>query len=48
MSGPLIAFVGAIYLWVAGSYIANGNIGMAVVFGGYAISNVGFIIAGQH
>jgi hypothetical protein len=44
MSGFLIAVVGFIYLWV-GCYEAwNGNWGMAVVFGAYALANVGLIM----
>jgi len=43
MSKPLIAFVGLIYLGVALSEYLAGRNGMALVFVGYALANVGFI-----
>ena len=43
MSAWLVAFVGLIYLWIAVEQLMFvGNPFMAVVFFGYALSNVGF------
>jgi hypothetical protein len=44
MSAPLVALVMIIYLGVALSEYRHGNTGMAVVFFGYAVSNIGFIL----
>jgi hypothetical protein len=44
MSAPLVAIVMIIYLGVTISEYHNGNTGMAIVFFGYAVSNIGFIL----
>ena len=44
MSAALIAFVGLIYLIIAVSEYWSGNYGLAVVFGSYAMANVGLIM----
>lgn len=43
MSTPLIALVTLIYVGVAVSELYVGRPGMAVVFGGYALANLGLI-----
>lgn len=45
MSAPLLAVVGLIYLAVAVDYYLAGNRGMTIVFVGYALANVGLIMA---
>ena len=45
MSGPLVVVVGLIYLGVAIDQFIKGNMPMALVFTGYAFSNVGFWFA---
>jgi hypothetical protein len=47
MSGPLLAFVTLIYIGVAVSYWMEGRDGMAFVFVGYALANVGLIADGM-
>jgi hypothetical protein len=47
MNGPLLLFVGAIYLYVAGEFIYTGKIGLAIAFFAYALANVGFWIASR-
>ena len=44
MSKPLIAFVGLIYLGVAVSEYRNGRPGIALMFVGYALANVGLVL----
>ena len=44
MIAYLLAVVTVAYLWAAFSYWQEGRVGMAVVFGAYAIANVGFIL----
>jgi hypothetical protein len=41
VSKGLIIFVGLIYAYIAAESLWNGNKSMAIVFGGYAFSNVG-------
>jgi hypothetical protein len=41
MSGGLIFIVMIIYAWVAIMEFVRGNFSMAIVFAGYAFSNVG-------
>lgn len=41
MSSWLIALTGCIYLAVAVEQLVKGNMGMAVMFAAYALSNVG-------
>ncbi len=43
MSAWLIALVGLVYAWVAVEQGLKGNIGQAIMFSGYAFSNVGLI-----
>lgn len=45
MSGPLIAGVGLVYAFVAWQQFRAGNAPLAVVFAGYAFSNVGLVWA---
>lgn len=47
MSGPLLAFVTLIYIGVAVGYWMDGRNGMAVVFAGYALANLGLIADGM-
>lgn len=44
MSGWLIALTGACYAWVAVEQGLKGNLSMAVVYSGYAFSNVGLYL----
>jgi hypothetical protein len=41
MSGWLIIIVGLLYAAVAIEQVWKGHLGMAIVYGGYAFSNVG-------
>lgn len=41
MSGPLIILVGIIYAVIAAMHVANGDRAIAIVFAGYAFSNIG-------
>lgn len=45
MSGPLIIITGLIYAWIALEQGFKGNGSMAIVYAGYAFSNVGLYIA---
>jgi hypothetical protein len=45
VSGYLIAAVGLVYLGVALEQTLKGEWPMGVVFFGYALSNVGFLVA---
>lgn len=45
MSGPLILFVGAIYVVVGFDLFRKGDIGMAIVFIAYAVANFGMYLA---
>lgn len=48
MSSWLIAFVGVVYAVVAAEQAWKGHWWMAIVFGGYALSNVGlYLLAKQ-
>jgi hypothetical protein len=44
MSGPLIIITGLIYAYIAGEQLFKGNPHMAVVYAGYAFSNVGLYL----
>jgi hypothetical protein len=44
MSAWLIVLVGAIYAYIAAEQLYRGNIHMAIVYGGYAFSNVGLYL----
>lgn len=44
MSGPLLLFVGAIYLVVAICYGLQHRYGMSLAFVAYALANVGFAL----
>jgi len=44
MSAWLIAFVGAIYAYIAVEQLLKGNPAMAIVYGGYSIGNVGLYL----
>jgi hypothetical protein len=45
VSAWLVAVVGLVYLWVALEQARQGSWPMAIVFFGYALSNVGFLVA---
>jgi hypothetical protein len=45
MSAWLIGVVTVIYVLVALSFLREENTAMAIVFGGYALANIGLIIA---
>lgn len=45
MSGPLIILTGLIYAWIAIEQGWKGNASMAIVYGGYALANIGLYIA---
>lgn len=47
MSAPLIALVGVIYLYIAAESFLRGNSSLAIVFAGYAFSNVGLWMAAR-
>ena len=42
MSSWLIALVGLVYAYIAVEQIVRGSPQMGMIFGGYALSNVGF------
>jgi len=44
MSAWLIVLTGAIYAYIAVEQLLNGNPYMAIVYGGYAFSNVGLYL----
>jgi hypothetical protein len=44
MSAWLIILTGAIYAYIAGEQLLKGNASMAVVYAGYAFSNVGLYL----
>jgi hypothetical protein len=44
MGANLIAFVGVVYLVVAGSLYFKGQSGLAIAFFGYAVSNIGLYL----
>ena len=44
MSGPLIIITGLIYAYIAAEQLYRGNPSMAVVYAGYAFSNVGLYL----
>lgn len=47
MSTWLIALTGIIYAFVAGEQIFKGNVGMTVVYAGYAFSNIGLYLLAE-
>ena len=47
MTDLLLGIVAVIYLGVAFTYFREGNTGMGIAFAAYAVSNVGFYIAGM-
>lgn len=48
MSPWLIIVTGAIYAYIALEQAALGNLAMAVVYSGYAFSNIGLFILARH
>jgi len=44
LSAWLIILTGAIYAYIAGEQLLKGNASMAVVYAGYAFSNVGLYL----
>lgn len=44
MSAWLIILTGLIYFYIAGEQALKGNLPMAVIYSGYAFSNVGLYI----
>lgn len=47
MSGWLIALTGVIYAYVASEQMFKGNVGMMVVYAGYAFSNIGLYLLAE-
>ena len=47
MSSTLIAFVGVVYAYIAFEQAMKGNPSMAVVFAGYAFSNIGLYLGAK-
>jgi hypothetical protein len=47
MSSTLIAAVGVIYAYIAFEQMMKGNASMAVVFSGYAFSNIGLYLGAK-
>ena len=47
MSGPLILFVGVIYLGIAVDLFIKSQSGLALAFAGYSLSNVGLYMAAR-
>jgi len=47
LSFHLIAIVGVTYAYIAGSLFIKGNIQLALVFTGFAISNIGLAWAAR-
>jgi len=45
MSAWLVAFVGFIYLYIAGEQVVKDNIPIAIMYFGYALANVGLWFA---
>jgi hypothetical protein len=41
MSGPLIIIVTVIYSWIALEQYLKGNVPVAIMYAGYAFSNIG-------
>ena len=41
MSGVLIIITGCLYAYVSWEQLLKGNDGMAIAYGGYALSNIG-------
>jgi hypothetical protein len=41
MSRPLIILVGLIYAYIAAETCFKGNYGLAIMYGAYAVANVG-------
>jgi len=44
LSAPLIIITGLIYAYIAGEQALKGNMYMAIVYTGYAFSNVGLYL----
>lgn len=47
MSGPLLLFVGVIYVIVAMDFLKEGQGGFCLAFMAYAVSNVGLWLASR-
>lgn len=48
MSHWLIAVCGTIYAYVAAEQVCRGNVGLAIMYAGYAFAAIGaFILAGK-
>lgn len=47
MSGWLIVLVGAIYAYIAAESVSKGDTALAIVFAGYAFSNIGLWMAAR-
>lgn len=47
MSAPLIILVGVVYSYIAAESALKGNASLAVVFAGYAFSNIGLWMAAR-
>jgi hypothetical protein len=44
MSRPLIVVVGLIYAYIAAETGIKGNFGLSIMYGGYALGNIGLWI----
>lgn len=44
MSRPLIVLVGLVYAYIAAEMAVRGNVGLSIMYGGYAMGNVGLWI----
>lgn len=48
MSNYLVCIVTLLYSLTSLSYFYNSNTGMGIVFAGYALANIGLLMAGVH
>lgn len=48
MSAYLVGIVTILYGLTSLSYLFNSNTGMSIVFAGYALANIGLLMAGAH
>lgn len=44
MSASLIVFVGLIYLWICVEQMLKGNVGLSIMYFGYALGNAGIFL----
>lgn len=41
MSRPLIVITGLIYAYIAAESLVKGNVGLAIMYAGYSLGNIG-------